>query len=292
MATNIVLEPGYTRAVVVSYPDSPVSGGLCLFGGESGIAEADEDATSLKTSVNFGPWVADFSVVDSATGGIAVGDSLFASQASPVVISNDSTGVFIGRAQEVVADGETTTIQVAHPPMTGGILESGSIGATQLASNAVTTAKILADNVTTAKIADLNVTNAKLATDAQKVVEVALTAGIADAFAFAWQNPEAVPIMVNRVIVDVTTAGGTATAVLNVGPGATATTASDTLLDGVDLNAIDIYDNLVAADAGTNGLTVAKLDEKGGTTDYVTGQILVEAASALVGNAYIFYREV
>lgn len=291
MATNIDEEPGYQRSVVVSYPESPVSGGVCLYGNLAGIALTDE-RTAGDTTVDFGPYVVSLSVTDSATGGIAKGDSIFASQASPIVMSNDSTGVFFGYADEVISDGETDTIRVIHPPMIGGVLGSGSIGATQLASNAVTTAKILASNVTTAKIAAANVTNAKLATDCMKVAEVALAGGAANAFALAWQNPESVAILVTRILVDITTAGGTATAVLDVGPAASATTHSDTLLDGVDANATATYDNLLADDAGTNGLTSAKLDENGGTTDYITAQILTEAATDLVGNAYIFYREV
>jgi hypothetical protein len=291
MAINITEEPGYQRDVVVSYPASPVSGGVCLYGNLAGIALTDE-RTDGGTTVDFGPFVVDISVTDSETGGIAKGDSIFASQATPIVMSNDSTGVFFGYADEVISDGETDTIKVIHPPMIGGVLGSGTIGATQLASNAVTTAKILASNVTTAKIADANVTNAKLATDCVKVAEVALTAGAADAFCLAWQNPESSAIIVTRILVDVTTAGGTATAVLNFGSAASATTASDNLIDGVDANATATYDNLLAADAGSNGKTSQKLDANGGTTDYITGQIKTEAASNLVGNAYIFYRGV
>jgi hypothetical protein len=143
MATNIVFEPGYNLSVVVTYPTSPVSGGVCLYGNLTGLAMTDENATTLETSVNFGPWVTDLSVVDSNTGGIAKGDSLFASQATPVVVSNDSTGVFLGYANETVSDGETATIEVIHPPMIGGILGLGAIGATQLASDSVTGAKIV-----------------------------------------------------------------------------------------------------------------------------------------------------
>ena len=281
MANNVLYDPGYRRSVIATYPAIPASGGVVLFGLRSGVAITDEDDDGY-TSVDFGPKDYSLSVVDSNTGGIAVGASLFASQATPVVLSNDSTGVFFGYANAIVDDGETSTVSVHHVADTGGILASGAIGVTQLA----------ADAVTTVKIADLNVTNAKLATDAQKVVEVALTAGIANVFALAWENPEAVPIMVNRVVIDITTAGGTADAVLNVGSGATAATASDNLIDGIDLNAVDIYDNLVVLDAGTNGNTVAKLDENGGTTAFITGQILVATAAAMVGNAYIFYREV
>ena len=299
MASNIIYEPGYNISVVASYPASPVSGGVCIYGDLTGIAEIDENATTGETTVNFGPWIADLPVTDSNTGGIAKGAPLFASKATPVVISNDSTGVFLGYANETVGDSATATIEVIHPPMIGGILGAGAIGATQLATGAVTATKIGTGAVTaaklgaaaveTAKIKDANVTNAKLATDNVKIVTAALTAGAANEFCLAWENPETVPILVTRILVDVTTAGGTATAVLDFGSAADGTTHSDNLIDGVDANAVAIYDNLLAADSGG---TVVKLDENGGTTAFITGQILTEAASALVGNAYIFYTEV
>lgn len=299
MAANIIYEPGYNLSVVASYPASPVSGGVCIYGDLTGIAEIDENATTGETTVNFGPWIADLPVTDSNTGGIVKGAPLFASKATPVVISNDSDGVFLGYANEAVDDGDTATIEVIHPPMIGGIMSAGAIGATQLAAGAVidtkigagavTATKIGSDAVITAKILDANVTNAKLATDNVKIVTAALTAGVQDAFCLAWENPEAVPILVTRILVDITTAGGTAAAVLDFGAAADATTTSATLLDGVDANAVAIYDNLLAANLGG---TVVKLDENGGTTTFITGQILTADAAALVGNAYIFYTEV
>ena len=120
-----------------------------------------------------------------------------------------------------------------------------------------------------------------------KTVKVALSSGEADAFAFAWQNPESSKIGITRVIVDVTTAGGTADSVLDVGTAADGTTSSDNLIDGADLNDAAVYDNHESG--GTNGKTFQKVDENGGTTDHVTGQILVEDATDLVGNAYITY---
>lgn len=123
-----------------------------------------------------------------------------------------------------------------------------------------------------------------------KVVKVALSAGDADDFAFAWQNPESTAIMVQRVLVDLTTAGGTANSVLDVGPAANATTTSATLIDGLNLNTTGLFCNL--DDGGTSGTASARLDEKDGTTDYITGQILVANASALVGNVYIEYVKV
>ena len=123
-----------------------------------------------------------------------------------------------------------------------------------------------------------------------KVASGALAAGNANAFAFAWQNPEAVKIFVHRVIVDVTTAGGTGSSVIDVGSGATATTASDNLIDGMDADATGPRDNV--QDQGTNGKSRQKMDENGGTTDYITGQILVANAAALAGKYYIFYTAV
>jgi len=132
-----------------------------------------------------------------------------------------------------------------------------------------------------------------VATDAAglKIVKGTLTAGAANAFALAWQNPESSKILVTRVMLRIETAGGTATSVIDVGPGASATTHSDTLIDGLDINQTGIFDNIT--NKGSNGLAIGcVLDEKDGTTDYITGQILTEAASALVGKYYIFYTVV
>lgn len=152
MASNIIYEPGYNISVVASYPTSPKSGGVCIYGDLAGIAEIDENATTGETTVNFGPWIADLPVTDIITGGIAKGTPLFASKATPVVISNNSAGVFLGYANEAVDNGATATIEVIHPPMIGGIMSAGAIGATQLANGAVITTKILAANVTAPKL--------------------------------------------------------------------------------------------------------------------------------------------
>ena len=110
--------------------------------------------------------------------------------------------------------------------------------------------------------------------------KVALTAGAVNTFALAWQNPELQAVLIKEVLLDITTAGGTATAIIDVGSGADATTASNNLLNDIDLNAAAI-----TVSTARN----IKLDAKAGTTDYITGQILTEAASALVANIYIEY---
>jgi hypothetical protein len=124
-----------------------------------------------------------------------------------------------------------------------------------------------------------------------KVARVALAGGNANAFAFAWPNPLTSKIIVSRVVVDVTTKSASAGSLLDVGPGATATTHSDTLIDGLDIaTAVICGDNIT--NKGTNGLSLCKLDEAGGTTSYITGQILVQNAAALAGYVYIFYHKV
>lgn len=146
MAVNVDEDPGYQRAVVVTYPTSPVSGGVCLYGKLAGIALTDERAAG-DTTVDFGPYVVSISVTDNVTGGIAKGAPLFASETSPVVVSNTSSGVFFGYADEIVASGATSTIRVIHPPMIGGVLGAGVIGQTQITPGSLdgTVAKVVAD---------------------------------------------------------------------------------------------------------------------------------------------------
>lgn len=116
-----------------------------------------------------------------------------------------------------------------------------------------------------------------------RVAVVALAgAASADDIVFAWKNPEASDIIVSRVIVDITKAGGTETATIGVGSAADAATGSDDLIDGADANAVATYDNLEAA-TGAAGFAKVPVDE------YVTGQIKVEKAEDLEGNVYIYY---
>lgn len=124
-----------------------------------------------------------------------------------------------------------------------------------------------------------------------KVARITLAGGNANAFAFAWANPETSKIIVSRVVVDVTTKGAVAGALLDVGPAANATTHSDTLINGLDIaTAVICADNIT--NKGSNGLSLCKLDAAGGTTAFITGQILVQNATALAGYAYIYYNKV
>lgn len=116
-----------------------------------------------------------------------------------------------------------------------------------------------------------------------------LTAGNANDFAFTWQNPHIMEILVTKIVVEVQTGGGTVGSLLNVGTAANATTGSDNLSDGViTLNTTDVYDN--SKYVGTNGLVAQYLQANGGGTDWITGQITIANAASLVGKYYIFYN--
>ena len=114
-----------------------------------------------------------------------------------------------------------------------------------------------------------------------------LASGNANAFAFAVQNPEGVDCIVTNVVVDITTAGGTANSVLDVDVAADATSTGAAIIDGLDLNATGVADR--HDDAGSTGGEPKKWDKKGGANDYVTGKILVANASNLVGKVIIEY---
>jgi len=114
-----------------------------------------------------------------------------------------------------------------------------------------------------------------------------LSVGVANDQAFTEQNPENVAVIVTRVFVDVTTAGGTLNSLLDVGSATNATTSSDNLIDGVDINTTALYDNI--DDQGSSGNSKQRLDANGGTTDWVTGTIIDADADNLEGNYVIEY---
>jgi hypothetical protein len=108
-------------------------------------------------------------------------------------------------------------------------------------------------------------------------------AAAADGIVFAWENQEGADVIVYRVIVDVTTAGGTATATLDVGEAVDAVTGSNSLITAADLNAVATYDSLDLAGAGV--ATFVKVPDG----EFITGQAKTEKAEALVGKYYVFY---
>ena len=109
------------------------------------------------------------------------------------------------------------------------------------------------------------------------------TAAAADDMVFSWTNAEGEDVIITRVVVDVTKAGGTATATIDVGSAADATTGSSNLITGGDLNAVAVYDSLDLVGAGV--ATFVKVADG----ECVNGQAKTEKAEALEGKYYIFY---
>lgn len=120
-----------------------------------------------------------------------------------------------------------------------------------------------------------------------KVATIALGGVALHAGVLAWQNPEAVAIIITRIVLDRTTKS-TGASTMDIGTTATsATTASDNLIDGVNSGATEgVEDNL--NDAGTNG----KARQKLASAKWVTFKEASGDVTGLVANAYIHYHTV
>lgn len=117
-----------------------------------------------------------------------------------------------------------------------------------------------------------------------KVAKVALGALDTGGGVLAWQNPEGAAIVIQRILLDVTTKA-TGACTIDVGTTATnATTSSDNLIDGKDIHtAAGVFDNF--DDAGDNGKSKQRL----ASGKWVTGSKASGAAAGTVGFAYIEY---
>ena len=122
---------------------------------------------------------------------------------------------------------------------------------------------------------------------AKKYIIEQMASGNSDAFAFAVQNPEVVECIITNVYVEITTAGGTGSSVLDIDVGSSATATGDDIIDGLDLNATIVTDKDVSG--GSNGGAAVRWNARDGTDDYVTGKILAQNASNLVGTVIIEY---
>lgn len=102
---------------------------------------------------------------------------------------------------------------------------------------------------------------------------------------FSWANPESGTILIEHVVLNVTTKT-TAACTIDVGVTATsAVTSSDTLIDGKDINAsVGTFTNIESA--GTNG----KFAQRLAAGKWVTGSVASGASAGLVGTYEIYYR--
>ncbi|MDD4985882.1 MAG: right-handed parallel beta-helix repeat-containing protein [Dehalococcoidales bacterium] len=116
-----------------------------------------------------------------------------------------------------------------------------------------------------------------------------LTAGNADAIAFYWSSPNISDILIKSVVIEITTIGGTANSVMDVGiaDDATGTNLGVEFFDALDLQTAQINDSYVPADMGTQVKYVLCQDSASATDAFVVGKILVANAANLVGRWYI-----
>lgn len=132
----------------------------------------------------------------------------------------------------------------------------------------------------------INRTAAEIDRGGLKKVTGALAAVDTGGGIFSWQNPESGEILIEHVALKVTTKT-TGACSADVGTTATnATTSSDNLIDGQDINAAaGTFTN--AANGGTNGKPAQRL----ASGKWVTGSVVASGASAgLVGTYEIYYQ--
>jgi hypothetical protein len=157
-------------------------------------------------------------------------------------------------------------------------------------SNSVTSTITFGTSATSNKFAFQNNTN-YIAPGEVRSVSGSLTAGVANAIAFAWHNPEAQDILIKKVAVEVTTGGGIGGSQLDVGisDDAIGTNRGTEFFDDLPLNSVQINDSWVVSDNGTQTKWVSCQDSASATDGWITGQILTQNATSLVGKYYIEY---
>ena len=180
-----------------------------------------------------------------------------------------------GEAPLIVKDTNGDKLSVKS----GGILNVESGGQLQIAGTAVTaTAAEL--NASAAAGGALHPLDRAIKCDVVAIAGAALHA----ANLTLWQAPA--DAIVLGVLLDVTTVA-TGACTVDIGyTASTATTSSDTMLDGVDVNAaVALFDSRNhALDSGANAKAQKAASGKWITADEASGD-----ATGLVANAYIFY---
>lgn len=103
----------------------------------------------------------------------------------------------------------------------------------------------------------------------------------------AVENPFGVEVCIIDAVIRVKTAGGTASAVIDVDITTSATGTGDDIFDGIDANATGSVSSLEAG-AGSNAEHTGQIWNKaGGSNDFVTAKLLVEAAADLEADLYL-----
>jgi hypothetical protein len=127
-------------------------------------------------------------------------------------------------------------------------------------------------------VEDANATNGA---PVPRTARVTMTAATGDAGALSWGNPTGGRIIVQSVVIDITTASG-ATTTIDVGVDADGTGSDDTLIDGKSTATAGVFSSI--DDPGTNGRAQQALT----SSEFVTGSITGTIGS-FAGVAYITY---
>ena len=220
-----------------------------------------------------------------------------------IVVTNSSRVSVLNNVVRTAGANGITISRTAGTPSDNVVQGNVSTGATTYGirlDNSNITSTIVRDNVvsgTSGPISDLGTGTViarnvgYIAPGEIRTASGSLTAGNANAIAFSWNNPEAQDILVNKVVVEVTTGGGTVGSHLDVGiaDDATGTNRGTEFFDDLLLNSVQIDDSWVAGDGGTQTKWVLQQDNASATDDWIVGQILDANAAALVGRWYVEY---
>jgi hypothetical protein len=177
---------------------------------------------------------------------------------------------------------------MAERNVVGGVEFSGSkiqtrdaVKAYSIGPDAVDGSTIQRNNTTGAlEVPDEGIGADQMAYAAGKWLHWDLVASDSGGGILSQANPAGVDLWIMDLIVVVAT-NTTGACTADFGTSAGASTSSDNMLDGVDLNTADFAGTAVDADLGTNGVAIGKWT----AAKYLTGSMASGATAGLVGTA-------
>jgi parallel beta-helix repeat protein len=226
----------------------------------------------------------------------------FAGLGADCVVRNNKGYIAPGELR--TASGSLTKTDYTFTTVTGTFTETGTQlkpGANTVHCTADGTAKI--DIPTGCVAIAASVGGGATVADSPKTLvnntAFAVTAGGTNEFtitithiAFAWHDVELQDIFIKKVVVNITTKGGTATATMDVGiaDDATGTNLGAEFFNDIDVDAAAaVHDSYVAGGGGAQTLWVLCQDSASAPDGWIVGKIITEIADGLVGSYYIEY---
>jgi len=224
--------------------------------------------------------------------------------------SSGSGNIYQGNVSKIMpgeirtASGSLTKTDYTFTTVTGTFTETGTQlkpGANTLHCTADGTAKL--DIPTGCVAVAASVGGGATVADSPKTLvnntAFAVTAGGTNEFtitithiAFAWHDPEIQDILIKKIVVNITTKGGTATSIMDVGiaDDAVGTNIGTEFFNDIDVDAAAaVHDSYIAGDGGTQTKWVLCQDNASATDGWVVGKIATEKADALAGSWYVEY---